>query len=157
MTEKVNLLKQNKNLYSIDNNSDLDKNIITDGNEKPEKDENTKKIEDEIVVAKLMGINKIEPKYNSKPLFKKLSVGKKNGRENKKDDMGKNKKNEKNNKETKHRVDNFMDISILNNRNDDTKFDDNSKGDNLGVMTQSNIWDISAINPKDVSFISKKG
>ena len=49
------------------------------------------------------------------------------------------------------RMNSFLDISVLNNKEDDNNF---SK-DKFDIM-KSSIWDVSAINAKDISFIEKK-
>ena len=49
------------------------------------------------------------------------------------------------------RMNSFLDISVLNNKEDDNNF---SK-DKFDIM-KSSIWDVSAINVKDISFIEKK-
>ena len=49
------------------------------------------------------------------------------------------------------RMNSFLDISVLNNKEDENNF---SK-DKFDIM-KSSIWDVSAINVKDISFIEKK-
>ena len=61
----------------------------------------------------------------------------------------------KNNDDINNRLNSFLDFStILNNKNEDGKMDDG--GGDLNILTKSNLWDVSAINVKDVSFIGKK-
>ena len=45
----------------------------------------------------------------------------------------------------------FLDISIINNKEDEN----NISKDKFGIMKTS-VWDVSAINVKDISFIEKK-
>ena len=49
------------------------------------------------------------------------------------------------------RMNSFLDISIINNKEDEN----NISKDKFGIMKTS-VWDVSAINAKDISFIEKK-
>ena len=92
--------------------------------------------------------------------FKKLNPGKLCDKRNKNEvriDTEESVNNRaKNNDDANNRLNSFLDFStLLNNKNDDGKMDDISK-DGGDVLTKSNLWDISAINVKDTSFIGKK-
>ena len=93
--------------------------------------------------------------------YKKLNPGKlldkRDKNEVKIDNDGSAFFNIKNNDEINNRMSSFFNLSTLNNKNEDGKINDTSKeGGDFNVLTKSNIWDISAINAKDISYIDKK-
>ena len=93
--------------------------------------------------------------------YKKLNPGKlldkRNKNEVKIDNDGSAIFNIKNNDDINNRMSSFFNLSTLNNKNEDGKINDTSKeGGDFNVLTKSNIWDISAINAKDISYIDKK-
>ena len=95
----------------------------------------------------LLDINKIIKKSshnininsdNKKSNYKKIIPKKSNDlRESKRNDFD--------------RMNSFLDISIINNKEDEN----NISKDKFGIMKTS-VWDVSAINVKDISFIEKK-
>ena len=93
--------------------------------------------------------------------YKKLNPGKlldkRDKNEVKIDNDGSAIFNIKNNDDINNRMSSFFNLSTLNNKNEDGKINDTSKeGGDFNVLTKSNIWDISAINAKDISYIDKK-
>ena len=75
---------------------------------------------------------------NKKSNYKKIIPKKSNDlRESKRNDID--------------RMNSFLDISIINNKEDEN----NISKDKFGIMKTS-VWDVSAINVKDISFIEKK-
>ena len=93
---------------------------------------------------------------NNNQFFKKINVKKKNVER----DLGKNKldKDESLNNTGKfgdddynNRLNSFLDFSVLNNKEDEV----NISKEKFGTIRNS-IWDLSAINVKDISYIEKK-
>jgi hypothetical protein len=93
---------------------------------------------------------------NNNQFFKKINVKKKNVER----DLGKNKfdKDESLNNTGKfgdddynNRLNSFLDFSVLNNKEDEV----NISKEKFGTIKNS-IWDLSAINVKDISIIEKK-
>ena len=95
----------------------------------------------------LFDINKIIKKNNQSINFnldnKKAFYKKINGKRNSSIKESTRKDNDK--------MNSFLDISVLNNKEDEN----NISKDKFGIM-KSSIWDVSAINVKDISFIEKK-
>jgi chromosome segregation ATPase len=94
--------------------------------------------------------NKINNNY-----FKKINVSKKNNERN----SGKNRLDTeesinnrgKYNDDINNRINSFLDFSVLNNKEDEN----NISKEKFGII-KSSIWDVSAINDKDISIIEKK-
>ena len=91
---------------------------------------------------------------NNNKFYKKVNVIKKN---NERDTKQKRLDTEdsflrpgKNNDDINNRLNSFLDISVLNN-----KEEENLSREKFGIL-KSSIWDVSAINAKDISFIEKK-
>ena len=97
---------------------------------------------------------KEENKINNN-FFKKINVSKKNNERN----SGKNRLDTeesinnrgKNNDNINNKINSFLDFSVLNNKEDDN----NISKEKFGII-KSSIWDVSAINAKDISIIEKK-
>ena len=97
---------------------------------------------------------KEENKINNN-FFKKINVSKKNNERN----SGKNRLDTeesinnrgKNNDDINNKINSFLDFSVLNNKEDDN----NISKEKFGII-KSSIWDVSAINAKDISIIEKK-
>ena len=94
-------------------------------------------------------------KNNNAKFFKKVNVTKKNIDR----DIGKKRSGKddsffdregKNNDDINNRINSFLDFSVLNN-----KEEENISKEKFGTIKNS-IWDLSAINVKDISFIEKK-
>ncbi len=102
-----------------------------------------------------VNINKEEDAKNSPNVFKKISVTKKiNERNSKKKSFDKEESlnnRTKNNDDKNIRINSFLDFSMLNNKDDENNISKEKFG-----MLKSSIWDVSAINAKDLSFIEKK-
>ena len=95
-----------------------------------------------------------ENKFNNNKFYKKVNVIKKN---NERDSRQKRLDTEdsflrpgKNNDDVNNRLNSFLDFSVLNN-----KEEENASKEKFGIL-KSSIWDVSAINAKDISFIEKK-
>ena len=95
-----------------------------------------------------------ENKFNNNKFYKKVNVIKKN---NERDSRQKRLDTEdsflrpgKNNDDVNNRLNSFLDFSVLNN-----KEEENLSKEKFGIL-KSSIWDVSAINAKDISFIEKK-
>lgn len=158
--QQNNINVNNNNLYincpnKINNEKEDEKEIINKKDIK-ENDNINIKINKENKINNNNKENKIynNDSNNPKPkpvMFKKVSVAKnlKTTRDSKRNERMSIEENKNTNKETYRRPNNnYMDISILNNRADDTKFGDGGDN-NFGMVSKSNIWDISAINDKD--------
>ena len=92
---------------------------------------------------------------NSKNFYKKISVGKKNvprtsgtGRIDTNESFN---RGGKYNDDINNRINSFLDFSMLNNKEDEN----NISKDNFGMIKNS-VWDLYAINNKEISFIEKK-
>ena len=92
--------------------------------------------------------------FNNNKFYKKVNVIKKN---NERDSRQKRLDTEdsflrpgKNNDDVNNRLNSFLDFSVLNN-----KEEENASKEKFGIL-KSSIWDVSAINAKDISFIEKK-
>ena len=92
---------------------------------------------------------------NSKNFYKKISVGKKNvprtsgtGRIDTNESFN---RGGKYNDDINNRINSFLDFSMLNNKEDEN----NISKDNFGMIKNS-VWDLYAINAKEISFIEKK-
>ena len=84
--------------------------------------------------------------------FKKVSISKKkNEGSSLKNQLDTEESFNKNNDDIDNRLNSFLDFSVLNNKDDDN----NISKDKFGLI-KSSIWDVSAINAKDISFIEKK-
>ena len=84
--------------------------------------------------------------------FKKVSISKKkNEGSSLKNQLDTEESFNKNNDDIDNRLNSFLDFSVLNNKEDDN----NISKDKFGLI-KSSIWDVSAINAKDISFIEKK-
>ena len=93
-----------------------------------------------------------ENKINKNKLYKKVNITKKNmerdtrqKRLDTEDSFLRGKNDDINN-----RLNSFMDLSIINN-----KEEENLSKEKFGIL-KSSIWDVSAINAKEISFIEKK-
>ena len=168
--ELNNTLNENK-LYKMKNNEEKNTNDENEGKieEKNEQEEKIKKLTEkyenkiELINSKknllknalekmnsefhLFDINKIIKKNNQSINFnldnKKAFYKKINGKRNISIKESTRKDNDK--------MNSFLDISVLNNKEDEN----NISKDKFGIM-KSSIWDVSAINVKDISFIEKK-
>ena len=102
-----------------------------------------------------VNINKEEDAKNSPNVFKKISVTKKINERNSKiksfDTEESLNNRTKNNDDKNIRINSFLDFSMLNNKDDENNISKEKFG-----MLKSSIWDVSAINAKDLSFIEKK-
>ena len=95
-----------------------------------------------------------ENKINNNKFYKKVNVIKKN---NERDARQKRLDTEdsflrpgKYNDDLNNKLNSFLDFSVLNN-----KEEENLSKEKFGIL-KSSIWDVSAINAKDISFIEKK-
>ena len=97
---------------------------------------------------------KEENKINNN-FFKKINVSKKNNERNSEKnrlDTEESINNRgKNNDDINNRINSFLDFSVLNNKEDEN----NISKEKFGII-KSSIWDVSAINDKDISIIEKK-
>ena len=104
----------------------------------------------------LNNIGKEEDKNfnNNNKFYKKVSITKKNierdTRQKRLDTEDSFLRPGKNNDDINNRLNSFMDISILNNKDEE-----NLSKEKFGIL-KSSIWDLSAINAKDISIIEKK-
>ena len=102
-----------------------------------------------------ININKEEDEKNNLNIFKKISVTKHINERNSK--LKQFDIDESFNTRTKHnddvnnRLNSFLDFSVLNNKEDEN----NISKEKFGIIKNS-IWDLSAINAKDISIIEKK-
>ena len=92
---------------------------------------------------------------NNEKIFRKVSIKKKNIERDswkKKLDVDNDFNNiGKNIDEMNNRINSFLDFSVLNNKEDENNISKEKFG-----MLKSSIWDVSAINVKDISIIEKK-
>ena len=103
----------------------------------------------------ILNTGKEESKKNNNNFFKKISVTKKNNERNsgnKYIDTEESINNRGiNNDDINNRINSFLDFSVLNNKEDEN----NISKERFGIL-KSSIWDVSAINAKDISIIEKK-
>jgi len=102
-----------------------------------------------------INMNKEEDEKNSPNIFKKISVTKHINERNSKikqfdTDESFNTRT-KYNDDANNRLNSFLDFSMLNNKEDENNISKEKFG-----MLKSSIWDLSAINAKDISIIEKK-
>ena len=165
-SELKNTLNENK-LYKMKNSEEKKTNDESENKiEKNEQEEKIKKLVEkyenkiELINSKKNLLKNAIEKMNSEfHLFEINNIIKKSINLNMDNKKGFYKKiNAKKNSVIKEsirkdvdRMNSFLDISVLNNKEDDNNF---SK-DKFDIM-KSSIWDVSAINVKDISFIEKK-
>ncbi len=102
-----------------------------------------------------LNIGKEKDNKNNDKMFRKVSIKKKNIER----DSGKKRLDidddlnniSKNIDDINNRINSFLDFSVLNNKEDEN----NISKEKFGMIKNSN-WDVSIINPKDISFIEKK-
>ena len=103
----------------------------------------------------IVNTGKEESKKNNNNFFKKISVNKKNNERNSGNkylDTEESINNRGiNNDDINNRINSFLDFSVLNNKDDEN----NISKERFGIL-KSSIWDVSAINAKDISIIEKK-
>ena len=116
----------------------------------------------------LFNINKLAKKINksvniniakeeestntNKNYYKKISVSKKsNERSSARNQLDTEESFNKYNDDLNNRLNSFLDFSVLNNKEEEINF----SREKFGLMKNS-IWDVSAINVKDISFIEKR-
>ena len=101
-----------------------------------------------------LNIGKQEDKINNN-FYKQIKVGKRNTKRDSDkiriDTDESFNKGGKNNDDINNRINSFLDFSMLNNKEDEN----NISKENFGMIKNS-IWDLSAINVKDISYIEKK-
>ena len=153
--EKDLLIKKNNQIKSELKNT-LNENKLykmKNSDEKKTNDESEIKLEEKNHEDK---IKKLTQKYENKI---ELINSRKNLLKNAFEKMNSNKKiNIKRNSNIKEstrkdfdRMNSFLDLSVINNKEDENNISNNK----FDVM-KSSIWDVSAINAKDISFIEKK-
>ena len=102
-----------------------------------------------------INIGKENEKKSGANFFKKINVSKKNnnGRntEMKRIETEESFNTGKFNDDINNRLNSFLDFSMLNNKEEDN----NISKEKFGIL-KSSIWDVSAINAKDISIIEKK-
>ena len=102
-----------------------------------------------------LNIGKEKDNKNNDKMFRKVSIKKKNIER----DSGKKRLDidddlnniSKNIDDINNRINSFLDFSVLNNKEDENNISKEKFG-----MLKSSIWDVSAINVKDISIIEKK-
>ena len=103
----------------------------------------------------ILNTGKEESKKNNNNFFKKISVTKKNNERNSGNkylDTEESINNRGiNNDDINNKINSFLDFSVLNNKEDEN----NISKERFGIL-KSSIWDVSAINAKDISIIEKK-
>ena len=101
-----------------------------------------------------LNIGKQDDKINNN-FYKQIKVGKRNTKRDSDkiriDTDESFNKGGKNNDDINNRINSFLDFSMLNNKEDEN----NISKENFGMIKNS-IWDLSAINVKDISYIEKK-
>jgi hypothetical protein len=154
MTSRINLLKNalekmNEKFHLFDINKLIKKNTQSINLNIGKEEENKNKI-------KSNNNNNNNKNNNNNQFFKKINVKKKNVER----DLDKNKfdiDDSLNNTgkfgddDFNNRLNSFLDFSVLNNKEDEV----NISKEKFGTIRNS-IWDLSAINVKDISFIEKK-
>ena len=159
MNSRINLLKNalekmNEQFHLFDINKLIKKNNENE-NLNIGKEENKNKIKSNNNNNNTNNINNIKNNNNNQ-FFKKINVKKKNVER----DLGKNKFNADDSlnntgkfgdDDFNNRLNSFLDFSVLNNKEDEV----NISKEKFGTIRNS-IWDLSAINVKDISFIEKK-
>ena len=156
MTSRINLLKNalekmNEQFHLFDINKLIKKNSESVNLNIGKEEDNKNKIK-----SNNNNNNNNIKNNNNNQFFKKINVKKKNVER----DLGKNKfdKDESLNNTGKfgdddynNRLNSFLDFSVLNNKEDEV----NISKEKFGTIKNS-IWDLSAINVKDISIIEKK-
>ena len=156
MNSRINILKNalekmNEQFHLFDINKLIKKNTESVNLNIGKEEDNKNKIKSN----NSNNNNNIKNNGNNQ-FFKKINVKKKNVER----DLGKNKldKDESLNNTGKfgdddynNRLNSFLDFSVLNNKEDEV----NISKEKFGTIRNS-IWDLSAINVKDISFIEKK-
>ena len=154
MTSRINLLKNalekmNEKFHLFDINKLIKKNTQSINLNIGKEEENKNKI-------KSNNNNNNNKNNNNNQFFKKINVKKKNVER----DLDKNKfdiDDSLNNTgkfgddDFNNRLNSFLDFSVLNNKEDEV----NISKEKFGTIRNS-IWDLSAINVKDISYIEKK-
>lgn len=154
MTSRINLLKNalekmNEKFHLFDINKLIKKNTQSINLNIGKEEENKNKI-------KSNNNNNSNKNNNNNQFFKKINVKKKNVER----DLDKNKfdiDDSLNNTgkfgddDFNNRLNSFLDFSVLNNKEDEV----NISKEKFGTIRNS-IWDLSAINVKDISYIEKK-
>ena len=93
-----------------------------------------------------------ESNSTNKNYYKKISVSKKsNERSSARNQLDTEESFNKNNDDLNNRLNSFLDFSVLNNKEEENNFSKEKFG-----LIKSSIWDVSAINVKDISFIEKR-
>ena len=152
MTSRINLLKNalekmNEKFHLFDINKLIKKNTQSINLNIGKEEENKNKIKSN---------NNNNKNNNNNQFFKKINVKKKNVER----DLDKNKfdiDDSLNNTgkfgddDFNNRLNSFLDFSVLNNKEDEV----NISKEKFGTIRNS-IWDLSAINVKDISYIEKK-
>ena len=160
--ELNNTLNENK-LYKHKNDEDKNEDDDNKIEEKNKQEDKIKKLTEkyenkiELINSKITLLkNSLEKMNEEFHLFDIKKMIKKNSQsininlDQKKVKIKETKKKE-NNDDFRNGLTSFLDVSIINNKEDENNI---SKG-NFNIM-KSSIWDISAINAKDISFIEKK-
>ena len=160
--ELNNTLNENK-LYKLKNDEDKNEDDDNKIEEKNKQEDKIKKLTEkyenqiELINSKITllknSLEKMNEEFNLfdiKKMIKKNSQSININLDQKKVKIKETKKKE-NNDDFRNGLTSFLDVSIINNKEDENNI---SKG-NFDIMKNS-IWDISAINAKDISFIEKK-
>ena len=156
MTSRINLLKNalekmNEKFHLFDINKLIKKNTQSINLNIGKEEENKNKIK-----SNNNNNNNNNKNNNNNQFFKKINVKKKNVER----DLDKNKfdiDDSLNNTgkfgddDFNNRLNSFLDFSVLNNKEDEV----NISKEKFGTIRNS-IWDLSAINVKDISYIEKK-
>ena len=156
MNSRINILKNalekmNEQFHLFDINKLIKKNTESVNMNIGKEEDNKNKIK-----SNNSNNNNNIKNNNNNQFFKKINVKKKNVER----DLGKNKldKDESLNNTGKfgdddynNRLNSFLDFSVLNNKEDEV----NISKEKFGTIRNS-IWDLSAINVKDISIIEKK-
>ena len=113
-----------------------------------------KKINKSININTNNNIGKEDEKITNNKFYKKVNITKKNidrdTRQKRMDTEDSFLRIGKNNDDINNKINSFLDFSVLNN-----KEEENISKEKFGIIKTS-IWDLSAINAKDISFIEKK-
>ena len=154
MTSRINLLKNalekmNEKFHLFDINKLIKKNTQSINLNIGKEEENKNKI-------KSNNNNNNNKNNNNNQFFKKINVKKKNVErdlDKKKFDIDDSLNNtgKFGDDDFNNRLNSFLDFSVLNNKEDEV----NISKEKFGTIRNS-IWDLSAINVKDISYIEKK-
>ena len=154
MTSRINLLKNalekmNEKFHLFDINKLIKKNTQSINLNIGKEEENKNKI-------KSNNNNNSNKNNNNNQFFKKINVKKKNVErdlDKKKFDIDDSLNNtgKFGDDDFNNRLNSFLDFSVLNNKEDEV----NISKEKFGTIRNS-IWDLSAINVKDISYIEKK-